>query len=85
MERQDKFEYKALFELTVDCLRFNPNDRLRKESLIEHKFFHSALFQNSNSVVFRLQPHLNPIHDLVGHDPSKDSNAKITYKYIHIL
>ena len=78
MERQDKFEDNALFELTLDCLRFNPKDRLRKESLIEHKFFRSALFQKSNPVVFRLQPHLNPIHDLVSHDPSKNRNAKIT-------
>ena len=67
------FEDKALFELTLDCLRFNPNDRIRKENLIEHKFFHSALLQ----IPVRVQPQLNHVQELVSHDLSKYRNAKI--------
>ena len=40
MGKKGIFEDEDLFDLTMDCLRYYPKDRLNKESLIDHKFFH---------------------------------------------
>ena len=76
MEKKDIFEDEDLFDLTLDCLRYYPKDRLDKESLIENKFFHPTE-NHEPSPLIRLQPNIRPLQEAVSDAiQSRRSNIK---------
>ena len=79
MGKKGIFEDEYLFDLTLDCLRYYPKDRLQKENLIDHKFFHPTENPQPYPLI-RLQPNLNPLHEVVsGTNENKKSNAYHIY------
>ena len=72
MGKKGIFEDEYLFDLTLDCLRYYPKDRLQKENLIDHKFFHPTENPQPYPLI-RLQPNLNPLHEAVS---STEENMK---------
>ena len=82
MGKKGIFEDEDLFDLTLDCLRYYPKDRLQKESLIEHKFFHPTENQQPYPLI-RLQPNLNPLHDFVT-IKNKKSNLILQYLFTNL-
>ena len=81
MEKKGTYEDDDLFDLTLDCLRYHPKDRLQKEHLIEHKFFHPTENLHPYPLI-RLQPNLNPLHDVIsGAAKNQKSNTTFNSKY----
>ena len=81
MGKKGIFEDEDLFDLTLDCLRYYPRDRLQKESLIDHKFFHPTENPQPYPLI-RLQPNLNPLHDVIsGAAKNQKSNTTFNSKY----
>ena len=76
MNKKSIFEDEDLFDLTLDCLRYYPKDRLKKESLIEHKFFHPKEIHEPYPLI-RLQPNLNPLHEAVSDSSSQTRKSNM--------
>ena len=76
MGKKGIFEDEDLFDLTLDCLRYDPKDRLQKESLIEHKFFHPTENPQPYPLI-RLQPNLNPLHEAVSDSSSQTRKSNM--------
>ena len=84
MEKKGIFEDDDLFDLTLDCLRYHPKDRLQKEFLIEHKFFHPT--ENTQPYpLIRLQPNLNPLHEVVSDASSQSRKSNVNEHVLHHL
>ena len=82
MEKKGTYEDDDLFNITLDCLRYHPKDRLQKERLIEHKFFHPTENLHPYPLI-RLQPNLNPLHDFVT-IKNKKSNLILQYLFTNL-
>ena len=78
MGKKGVFEDEDLFDLTLDCLRYDPKYRLQKECLIKHKFFHPT--ENPRPYPYiRLEPNLNPLHEVVSEASTQSRKSNMYY------